>query len=89
MSAQADTVPESDFDLVHRAKEGSRAAFAALVVRHYDFIFATAWKWAGSREDAEDIAQDVCARLAKALENWRGEGALRTWLYRVIVNAVR
>ncbi|MEM1040106.1 MAG: RNA polymerase sigma factor [Pseudomonadota bacterium] len=93
MSLQANsvvqTVADSDFDLVDRAKRGNRAAFAALVVRHYDFIFATAWKWARSREDAEDIAQDVCARLAKALNQWRGEGALRTWLYRIIVNAVR
>lgn len=89
MSLQSDSMVDSDFDLVDRAKRGNRAAFAALVVRHYDFIFATAWKWAGSREDAEDIAQEVCARLAKALNHWRGEGALRTWLYRIIVNAVR
>jgi RNA polymerase sigma-70 factor (ECF subfamily) len=56
---------------------------------HYDFIHATAWKWTRNRVDAEDIAQDVCIRLASAIRTFRGEGRLRTWLYTLVLNAVR
>ena len=57
--------------LIARARNGDRAAFARLVEAHYDFIFRTACKWCGKRSDAEDIAQEVCIKLAAALEDFR------------------
>ena len=80
---------ECDEGLVVRAIGGDRAAFAALVSKHYDFIFRTAFKWCGSREDAEDIAQDVCVRLGMSIRSWSGDSKFSTWLYRVVINAVR
>lgn len=76
-------------DEIARAQAGDRAAFAALVNTHYDFIHRTAWKWSGNREDAEDIAQDVCIKLASALSGFSGQSAFRSWLYRIVLNAVR
>lgn len=75
--------------LVRRAVDGNRAAFAALVTRHYDFIFRVAWKLCGAREDAEDIAQDVCVRLARGIQSWNADGKFSTWIYSVVLNAVR
>lgn len=79
----------SDRALVARAVEGDRAAFAALVSRHYHFIFRVAWKWCGNREDAEDLAQDVCVRLARTIGSYAGNARFSSWLYRVVVNAAR
>lgn len=76
-------------DLVARAARGDRAAFAALVGGHYDFLFRTAWKWCGNREDAEDIAQDVCIKLGTAIAGFDGRSAFSSWLYRIVLNAVR
>ena len=64
-------------------------AFGQLVEMHYDFIHAVAWKWTRNRTDADDIAQDVCVRLAKAISGFRGEGRFRTWLYALVLNAAR
>jgi RNA polymerase sigma-70 factor (ECF subfamily) len=64
-------------------------AFGQLLEAHYDFIHAVAWKWTRSRSDADDIAQDVCVRLAAAIAGFRGEGRFRTWLYALVLNAVR
>ncbi|MDB5525439.1 MAG: polymerase sigma factor [Rhizobium sp.] len=64
-------------------------AFGQLLEMHYDFIHAVAWKWTRSRPDADDIAQDVCIRLASAIAGFRGEGRFRTWLYSLVLNAVR
>ncbi len=78
-----------DHELVERAVAGDRAGFAALVSRHYDMIFRVAWKLCGNREDAEDITQDVCVRLGRSIRTWTGEARFSTWLYRVVINAVR
>lgn len=75
-----------DRELVARAIEGSGEAFAALVSQHYDGIYRMAWRWLGLREAAEDVAQDVCLRLAVAVRTFRGDAEFTTWLYRVTFN---
>lgn len=79
----------SDQVLIGKARDGDRNAFGQLVERHYDFIHRVAWRWAGNRTDAEDIAQDVCVRLGKAIRSYRGGSAFTTWLYALTLNAAR
>jgi RNA polymerase sigma-70 factor (ECF subfamily) len=73
--------------LANAAAGGDRAAFATLVGRHYDRIHGLAWRLTGTRDQAEDLTQDICAALPSKLRNWRGEARFTTWLYRVVVNA--
>lgn len=70
-------------ELARLAGAGDAAAFAALVETHYDRIYRMAWRFAGSRDRAEDIAQDVCVKLATAIRGFRGESAFTTWLFRL------
>ncbi len=70
-------------DWVQRAAAGDRAAFAALVEENYDRVFRLAWRWSGSRQRAEDIAQDVVVKLATAIRSFRGDCELSTWIYRI------
>lgn len=79
----------SDGALVAHAAAGDRAAFAMLVERHYDFVFRVAFRWCGDRADAEDVAQEVCVRLARAIANFKGESRFTTWLYALTINAAR
>jgi RNA polymerase sigma-70 factor (ECF subfamily) len=79
----------ADVDLARNAAGGDRASFSALVERHYGFIFRLAYRLTGHRADAEDVAQEVCARLGKAIRDYRGGAAFTTWLYAIVVNAVR
>jgi RNA polymerase sigma factor (sigma-70 family) len=76
-------------DIIQRACRGDRDAFSMLVETHYDFIHAVAWRWSGAAGDAEDIAQEVCIRLAQAIRGFKGASAFRTWLYTLTLNAVR
>lgn len=86
----AESEPAADATaLVARARAGDRPAFAALIEANYDFIFRTAWKWSGDRADAEDIAQDVCVKLATAIDGFDGRAAFSSWVYRITLNAVR
>lgn len=76
-------------ELVARAALGDRKAFAQLLETQYDFILRTAWKWTRNQADAEDVAQEACVRLAKAITRFKGEGRFTTWLYALVLNVAR
>lgn len=77
----------SDQALAQQAAKGDREAFAVLLERRYDGIFRLAFRLTGTRHEAEDLTQDVCAALPAKLVQFRGEAQFSTWLYRVVVNA--
>ena len=85
----ADHEGAADADLVASAAAGDRAAFEALLRRHYDRIHGLAWQLTGSRSDAEDIAQDVCIALVEKIGSFRGEARFTTWLTGITFNACR
>ena len=78
-----------DAELIEKAASGDRQAFAALVAGRYDFIHAVAWRWCGERQDAEDVAQEVCIKLASAIRGFRGTSRFSTWLYTITLNVAR
>lgn len=77
----------SDDELAIAAAGGDADAFSALLHRHYDRLFALAFRLTGQKADAEDLTQDICAALPRKLGGFRGEARFSTWLYRVAVNA--
>ena len=77
-----------DASLVRRAQGGERAAFSALVERHYGLAHGCAYRRTGNRADAEDIAQEVMAKLGGAIRSLREPAALRGFLLRLTINAV-
>ncbi len=82
-----DALEPSDETLIALAISGDGGAFTRLIDRHYDRIYRLAWRWLGDQTEAEDVAQDVCVRIAKALPAFRQEAAFATWAYRVTYNA--
>ena len=80
---------DPDADLVAGAIAGDRAAFGALLERHYDRIHGLAWQLTGTRADADDIAQDVCCALVERIGSFRGEAKFTTWLCGIVFNACR
>lgn len=78
-----------DEALIRAAQGGDADAFEQLLERHYDTLYRFAYRWCGNRENAEDITQQACLKLARALASYRFESAFTTWLYRVVVNCAR
>lgn len=73
-------------ELVARAQEGDRAAFAALVRAHQDEVYTLARRLVGDPHLASDVAQEAMIRAWRALPKFRGDSRLSTWLYRITVN---
>ena len=78
-----------DIRLIERAQGGDAGAFERLLEDNYMLIYRAAYKFTGAREDAEDVAQEVCLKLAGAIKSYKGGSSFTTWLYRVVVNAAR
>ncbi len=78
--------PEEDKQLVAKARKGDAKAFEDLVNKHYGTMFKMAFKWCGNKNDAEDITQDACIKLARGLDSFKGNSAFTSWLYRLVIN---
>jgi RNA polymerase sigma-70 factor (ECF subfamily) len=76
-----------DEDLADAAAAGDAAAFAALLERCYDRLFGLCFRLTGSRAEAEDLTQDICAALPAKIARYSRRARFTTWLYRVAVNA--
>lgn len=79
--------PSRDERLARSAAKGDEAAFGDLLACHYDRIFGLAFRLTGTRAEAEDLTQDICAALPAKLLRFDGRARFTTWLYRVVVNA--
>jgi RNA polymerase sigma-70 factor (ECF subfamily) len=77
----------ADTDLVARAAAGDASAFHALVERHRAMVYRMAYQFSGNHHDAEDIAQDVFIKVYRALDRFRHDAQVTSWLYRIVMNA--
>jgi RNA polymerase sigma-70 factor (ECF subfamily) len=76
-----------DADLLAAHLDGDRDAFAELVRRHRDKLWAVALRTTGDREDAADAVQDALMSAFRRAESFRGDAQVSTWLHRIVVNA--
>ena len=83
---EVDTV---DADLVAQARNGAAGAVEALATRYRGRIYAFALAMLRHADDAEDVAQETLVRTFASLSSYRGEGAFRSWLFRIAANLCR
>src|SRR5262245_4271143 len=76
-------------ELVERLKRRDEAAFNAFVLRYQDRVFRILLRMLGDRAEAEDLAQEVFISIFKAIDSFRGDSQLSTWVYRVASNHCR
>ena len=74
---------DEDILLIQATIRGSRPAFQQLVERYQHFVFTIAFKMLRSREEAEEVAQDVFLKVYKTLGSYEKKAKFSTWLYTV------
>ena len=73
--------------ILQHLMEGSREALAMLWQDQSGNVLNLAFRMLRDRDQAEDILMDVFVQVPKAVQGFRGQSALNTWLYRLTVNA--
>src|SRR6188472_2782075 len=75
--------------LIGRCTAGDELACAELVAEHQRMVFTLALHLLGDRDEALDLSQEVFLRVFRTLSSFRGQSALRTWIYRIVINQAR
>ncbi len=76
----------TDARLLAGFRLGERDAFESLFSRHWRTVHGILFRLVGSREEAEDLAQEVFVRLYRNPPELRDQPTLAPWLYRVATN---
>lgn len=72
--------------LLVRLQKRDEAAFNTLVRLHQHAIYRLLTRMLGDAAEAEDVAQEVFVTVFKAIEGFRGESKLSTWIHRIAEN---
>ena len=72
--------------LVHRAQTGDELAFRDIVEKYQSKVFSIIHGIVRHRNDVEDIAQQVFAKVYFSLRNFDFRSSLITWIYKITVN---
>jgi len=77
---------EQEIDLIRKAKEGDTAAFAVMIRRYQNLVYATAFQILRDTALAEDVAQEAFVTAFQSLQNLRAESSFPPWLRKITRN---
>ena len=72
-----------------RIRAGHMDAFEALYRMYWERLYAFAFRYLRSQQDAEDAVQEVFFRIWRGRADWVPAGAVRNYLYLSVRNAAR
>lgn len=72
--------------LVRRIQAQDEMAFCEIVERYQAKVFSIIYGILRNRNDAEDIAQQVFAKIYFSIKNFDFRSSLLTWIYKITVN---
>ena len=80
---------DGDIALARQCAAGDEAACRHLVDAHQQMVYALGYQLLGSHDEALDLSQEVFLRVFRTIGRFQGRAALRTWIYRIVVNGAR
>lgn len=77
-----------DKELVRAAMRGDRSAMADLYSRNIGYLTAVCSRYVTDNEDRDDVLQNSFVKIFSALDSfeYRGEGSIKAWMARIVVN---
>jgi RNA polymerase sigma-70 factor, ECF subfamily len=75
--------------LIERCASGDETACAELVSAHQRMVYNLSLHLLGDRDEALDLSQEVFFSVFRTIKNFRGQSALKTWIYRIVINQAR
>lgn len=77
---------DDDPEFLARLRRRDEAAFTELVRAWQGRVFGLTFRMLGDRGEAEDLSQDVFVTVFKAIDTFRGDSRLGTWILRIATN---
>ncbi len=77
---------DRELQWIDAAKHGDISAFEALISLYEKKIYNICLRILTNEQDAYDATQEVCIKIWKQLQHFKGESKLSTWIYRVATN---
>jgi RNA polymerase sigma-70 factor (ECF subfamily) len=78
--------PGADTDLIRRVRAGEPEAVREVIGGNNQRLYRIAWSILGDRAEAEDVMQEAYLKAFAALDGFKGEASLSTWLTRIVIN---
>lgn len=70
---------------IRRILTGDQEAFRALVREYHSLAYDLAYGMLDDPQDAEEVVQDAFVKIHQALDGFRGEASLKTWILRIVM----
>ena len=89
MAARPDAIaeqPPTEAQLLAMARAGDAGALERIMRKHNRVLFRTARAILRDDAEAEDVVQETYLRAFPALDSFRGDASLSTWLTRIAAN---
>ena len=77
---------QSETRFLERLRQRDERAFSELVQVYEHRVFRLVFRMLGRRDEAEDMVQEVFVQVFKAVDTFRGDAKLSTWIYRIAIN---
>lgn len=75
--------------LIRRLRDRDERAFREMVEEYGDRVYNLTYRMMGSREEAEDLAQEVFITVFKSIDSFKEQSKFSTWLYRITANTCK
>ncbi len=80
---------EADLQMVKKVQKGDRRAFDMLVMKYQQRIAALISRYVKDSHEVQDVAQEAFIKAYRAINNFRGDSAFYTWMYRIAINTAK
>lgn len=79
---------ETEQELINNIQRGDRQSLRRLYERFSGYAMAISLRYVPNRDEAQDVVQDSFVKILTSIDhfNYRGEGSLKGWVARVVVN---
>ena len=83
---KTETTVIDDFSLIKAIQAGDHQAFESLIRRYQRQVANLIYVTMGSRDDVDDIAQEVFIRVYRSLPRFKFDASFFSWIYRITMN---
>jgi len=73
-------------ELIVKCQQGNLEAYKMIYEMHSTMLYSIAMRMLSSKEDAEDVLQNVFIRLFNNIKNFRFQAKFSSWLTRILIN---